>query len=119
MYRLGFGTFHVWAHTACIFLVLVISAVNIYMYFVALSGFLNHNDTNSPFLTYQQGETFNAIIQEMGLGDVLNSTEVTNALARGDNVEALVLALVQAAKEVKNSQTTQTTGSSDELKEAE
>ncbi len=55
----------------------------------------------------------------MGLGDVLNSAEVTNALARGDNVEALVLALIQAAKEVQNYQTTETTRSRNELKEAE
>ncbi len=44
----------------------------------------------------------------MGLGDVLNSAGVTNALARGDNVEALVLALIQVAEEVRNSQMTQT-----------
>ncbi len=52
----------------------------------------------------------------MGLGDVLNSPEITSTLARGDNVEALVLTLVQAAKEV-NSQTTQATGSRNDSKE--
>ncbi len=52
----------------------------------------------------------------MGLGDVLNSAGVTNALERGDNVEALVLALIQAAEEVRNSQMTQTGRSSNESK---
>ncbi len=44
----------------------------------------------------------------MGLRGVLNSAGVTNALASGDNVEAFVLALIQAAEEIRNSQMTQT-----------
>ncbi len=44
----------------------------------------------------------------MGLRGVLNSAGVTNALASGDNVEAFLLALIQAAEEIRNSQMTQT-----------